>query len=134
MRESRSNWSHWIRRPTARTMDPARDGTASSPSAAVRPLPRTSRSSTSPRTASMSRGYTNPRICELWAAARSTPDAAKQDESYHELAKILNEDVPQVNLYSPNLVMVSTKRLDGGFKVHLNERETFMNVETWTLQ
>jgi len=79
-------------------------------------------------------GYTNPRIYELWAAARSTPDAAKQDESYHELAKILNEDVPQVNLYSPNLVMVSTKRLDGGFKVHLNERETFMNVETWTLQ
>ena len=79
-------------------------------------------------------GYTNPRIYELWAAGRSTPDAAKQDESYHELAKILNEDVPQVNLYSPNLVMVSTKRLDGGFKVHLNERETFMNVETWTLQ
>ena len=57
-----------------------------------------------------------------------------QDEIYHELAKILNEDVPQANLYSPNLVMVASKRLGGGFDIHLNERETFMDVETWTLR
>jgi peptide/nickel transport system substrate-binding protein len=79
-------------------------------------------------------GYTNPRIFELWAQGRATADPAKQDEIYHELAKILNEDVPQANLYSPNLVMVATKRLGGGFDVHLNERESFMDVETWTLQ
>ena len=66
------------------------------------------------------------------AAPRPTP--AKQDEIYHELAKILNEDVPQANLYSPNLVMVASKRLGGGFDIHLNERESFMDVETWTLQ
>jgi ABC-type transport system substrate-binding protein len=78
-------------------------------------------------------GYTNPKIFELWAAGRATADPAKQDEAYHELAKILNEDLPQLNLYAPNLVMVATKRLGGGFKVHLNERETFMNVETWEL-
>ena len=77
--------------------------------------------------------YSNPRIFELWAEGRATADAAKQDELYHELAKILNEDVPQANLYSPNLVMVATKRLGGGFDIHLNERETFMDVETWTL-
>ncbi len=79
-------------------------------------------------------GYTNPRIFELWAEGRATADPAKQDEVYHELAKILNEDVPQANLYSPNLVMVASKRLGGGFDVHLNERESFMDVETWTLQ
>jgi peptide/nickel transport system substrate-binding protein len=79
-------------------------------------------------------GYTNPRIFELWAEGRSTSDPAARDAAYHELATILNEDVPQANLYSPNLVMVATKRLGGGFDIHLNERETFMDVETWTLE
>ncbi len=78
--------------------------------------------------------YRNPRIFELWAQGRSTADAAAQDEIYHELAKILNEDVPQANLYSPNLVMVASKGLGGGFDIHLNERETFMDVEAWTLE
>ena len=77
-------------------------------------------------------GYTNSRIFELWAEGRATADPTKQDEIYHELAKILNDDVPQANLYSPNLVMVATKRLGGGFDIHLNERESFMDVETWT--
>ncbi len=79
-------------------------------------------------------GYTNPRIFELWAEGRATADPAKQDELYHELAKILNEDVPQANLYSADLVMVASKSLGGGFDIHLNERESFMDVETWTLQ
>ena len=50
------------------------------------------------------------------------------------MAKILNEDVPQANLYSPDLVMVASKRLGGGFDIHLNERESFMDVEAWTLE
>jgi peptide/nickel transport system substrate-binding protein len=79
-------------------------------------------------------GYTNPRIFELWADGRATADPAEQDAIYHELAQILNEDVPQANLYSPDLVMVASKRLGGGFDIHLNERETFMDVETWTLE
>jgi peptide/nickel transport system substrate-binding protein len=79
-------------------------------------------------------GYTNPKIFELWAQGRATADTAKQDEIYHELAKILNDDVPQANLYSADLVMVASKRLGGGFDIHLNERESFMDVETWTLQ
>jgi ABC-type transport system substrate-binding protein len=79
-------------------------------------------------------GYTNPRIFELWAEGRATADAAAQDTIYHELAKILNEDLPQINLYSPNLVMVASKRLGSGFDIHLNERESFMDVEAWTLE
>jgi peptide/nickel transport system substrate-binding protein len=78
--------------------------------------------------------YKNPRIFELWAEGRSTADPAEQDAIYHELAQILNEDVPQANLYSPDLVMVASKGLGGGFDIHLNERETFMDVETWTLE
>jgi peptide/nickel transport system substrate-binding protein len=78
-------------------------------------------------------GYTNPKIFELWDKGKSTTDAAAQDAAYHELAKILNEDAPMLNLYADDLVQVFTKKLGGGFKIHLNERETFMNVETWTL-
>lgn len=78
--------------------------------------------------------YTNPRIFELWNAARAEPDDAKRDELYHELALILNTDLPMIHLFAPNLVMVSTKGLGGGFAVHLNERESFMNSEAWTLE
>jgi peptide/nickel transport system substrate-binding protein len=78
-------------------------------------------------------GYQNPRIFELWAAGRATSDPAQRDVAYKELATILNEDVPQANLYSPDLVMVASKSLGGGFDIHLNERESFMDVETWTL-
>ena len=87
-----------------------------------------------PTTGTTESGYINPRIFELWAEGRSTADPAEQDAIYHELAKILNEDVPQANLYSPDLVMVASKSLGGGFDIHLNERESFMDVETWTLE
>jgi peptide/nickel transport system substrate-binding protein len=79
-------------------------------------------------------GYTNPRIFELWADGVSTGDPAARDAIYHELALILNTDLPMVHLYSPSLVMASTDRLGGGFDIHLNERETFMDVNTWTLE
>lgn len=87
-----------------------------------------------PKDGTTESGYTNPRIFELWAEGRATADPAAQDAIYHELATILNTDVPQANLYSPNLVMVASKRLAGGFDIHLNERESFMDVETWTLE
>ena len=78
-------------------------------------------------------GYTNPQIFTDWATALASTDATAQDTAYHDLAKILNTDVPQINLYADDLIQAWTNKLGGGFKVHLNERETFMNVETWTL-
>lgn len=83
---------------------------------------------------SIQSGYTNPRIFELWDAGVSTVDPAARDEAYHELALILNTDLPMIHLYSPSLIMASTKGLGGGFDIHLNERESFMDVETWTLE
>ncbi len=79
-------------------------------------------------------GYTNPKIFELWDAGVATVDPAERDAAYHELALILNTDLPMVHLYAPSLVMVSDKDLGGGFDIHLNERESFMDVETWTLE
>jgi peptide/nickel transport system substrate-binding protein len=78
-------------------------------------------------------GYQNCEMMDLFAKARSVADPATRDELYHQIAKILNEDVPGLNLYSPNLVHVATKRLGGGFAVHVNHRESVMNVETWEL-
>lgn len=78
-------------------------------------------------------GYTNPQIFTDWATALGSTDPTVQDNAYHDLAKILNTDLPQINLYADDLVQSFTTKLGGGFKVHLNERETFMNVETWTL-
>jgi len=96
--------------------------------------PDKSRQYFNPDDPSIESGYTNPRVFELWAEGRSTADPAARDAAYHELARILNEDVPQANLFSPDLVMVAVKRLGGGFDIHLNERESFMDVETWTLE
>lgn len=78
-------------------------------------------------------GYQNCEMVELFAKARAVSDPAKRDELYHQIAKILNEDLPGLNLYSPNLVHVTTKRLGGGFAVHVNHRESVMNIETWEL-
>jgi peptide/nickel transport system substrate-binding protein len=95
--------------------------------------PDRSRQYFSPDDPTIESGYQNPRIFELWAQGRATSDPAQRDIAYKELATILNEDLPQINLYSPDLVMVASKRLGGGFDIHLNERESFMDVETWTL-
>jgi peptide/nickel transport system substrate-binding protein len=87
-----------------------------------------------PQAPNLQSGYTNPRIFELWAEGRASADPEVRDAAYHELAKILNTDLPQLHLYTPDLVMAASKRLGGGFDIHLNERETFMDVETWTLE
>jgi peptide/nickel transport system substrate-binding protein len=79
-------------------------------------------------------GFTDPRVLELFAEGRSSADPEARDAAYHELALLLNTELPMAHLYTPDLVMVATDRLGGGFDVHLNERETFMDVETWTLE
>jgi peptide/nickel transport system substrate-binding protein len=77
--------------------------------------------------------YTNPEIFKLFAQGEATTDPAQRDAAYHQLALILNTDVPNMELLSPNLVDGASKKLGGGFQVHLNDRETMMNVETWTI-
>ena len=113
-----------------------KSGTASSPSVAVRRCRRRSRSSTSRRLRTAPRcspATPTRRSSNSGQLALSTTDEAAQDAAYHELAKILNDDVPQVNLWADDLIQAYSKKLGGGFKIHVNERETFMNVETWTL-
>ena len=52
--------------------------------------------------------YTNPRIFELWTEGVPRP-MRQRDAVYHELALILNTDLPRSTCTRPDLVMVATK-------------------------
>ena len=38
--------------------------------------------------------YDNPEVCELYRKARSTPDEAVVKDTYEQIARILNDEVP----------------------------------------
>ena len=79
-------------------------------------------------------GYANCEFDALFVEARSVADPQKRDAIYARAAKIFNEDLPQLPLWTPDELHAATKRLGGGFSVHSDARKTFGNVETWTLQ
>ena len=78
-------------------------------------------------------GYLNCELDELFAKASQVTDLDERDEVYHEVARILNRDVPILPLWSRHDFHAATKRLGGGFKVYRDSRRTFSNIETWTL-
>jgi peptide/nickel transport system substrate-binding protein len=78
-------------------------------------------------------GFWTQEVADLWAAGRATADQAERDAAYNELGRILNDGMYMLHLYTPDLLMAATDRLGGGFDIHLNERDSFMDVETWTL-
>ena len=57
--------------------------------------------------------YCNKELGDLFAQGRGTPDVAKRKEIYHKVAKILNEDVPTVFLWSDNAIFGINKRITG---------------------
>lgn len=77
--------------------------------------------------------YTNCEVDKLFLEARATGDAKARDEVYHRIAKILNEDVVQISLWSPNDLHASSKKLGGGFQIYPDPKQQFTKVETWTL-
>lgn len=78
-------------------------------------------------------GYANCALDDAFLKGKATTVAADRDKYYHEAALILNSDEPALYLWSPYNLDVYPKGLGGGFAIHPNERETMMNVETWTL-
>ncbi len=78
-------------------------------------------------------GYLNCKLDELFVQASRTTALDQRDEVYHQVAKILNRDVPTLPLWSRHDFHAATKRLGGGFKVYRDSRRTFSNIETWTL-
>ncbi len=78
-------------------------------------------------------GYSNCEVDDLFVKARATGDAKARDEVYHRIAKILNDELPRIALWSPNDLHAASKKL-GGFKVYPDPKEQFTKVESWTLE
>jgi len=76
--------------------------------------------------------YTNPQLDELFKQGRATPDQTQRKKVYTDLAKMLNEEVPWIFLWSPNSIHAFNKRLVG-FKP-TSYANTFMwNAEEWSV-
>ncbi len=78
-------------------------------------------------------GYANCDVDDLFVKARGIGDRAARDEVYHQIAKILNDEVPRPALWSPNDLHAATKKLGGGFQIYPDPKQQFTKVETWTL-
>jgi peptide/nickel transport system substrate-binding protein len=77
--------------------------------------------------------YDNPEVCELYRKARSTTDEAVVAETYEEIARILNDEVPMGWLWQMKQIHAASDRLGGGFEIYPNARESFSRIETWEI-
>lgn len=77
--------------------------------------------------------YANCDLDDLYVEARSSPDDAVRAPVYAKIAKILNEDVPNLALWQTSSLDAYTERLGGTFAIFSNDRDTFFDVANWTL-
>ena len=77
-------------------------------------------------------GYYNCDLRHLFLKARTQVDPAAQDQTYHEAAKILNEDVPQLYLWQLAGVHAVNKRVQG-VQVPSFERYVTIDAANWTV-
>ena len=78
-------------------------------------------------------GYLDCEFDDLFVRASMTVDPQERDEVYGQAARMFNEALPQLPLWTPHDLHAATNRLGGGFTVHRDARRTFTNIETWTL-
>lgn len=74
--------------------------------------------------------YSNSQLDDLFKQGRATPDRTKRKQIYTQMAKILNEEVPWIYLWSPNSIHGLTKRLQG-FKPPSYATHIVWNAEEW---
>ena len=79
-------------------------------------------------------GYQNCALDDIFKKAQATGDPKQRDEIYHQAAKLLNEDVPQLPLWTANDLHAASKKLGGGFQIYGDPRRSFTKIETWTIQ
>lgn len=75
--------------------------------------------------------YSNPRVDALLAQARTEPDQNARKRDYAEVQRILAEDLPYINLFYFNNVMVYSRRVHG---LTLNPSGNFDFLRTAWLQ
>jgi peptide/nickel transport system substrate-binding protein len=76
--------------------------------------------------------YSNPTVDDLYAQGVATADQAERKRIYTEIAKILNEELPWIFLWSPNSLYAVSNRLQG-FAAPSYVDNKFWNAETWTV-
>ncbi|MEA2596041.1 MAG: peptide/nickel transport system substrate-binding protein, partial [Thermomicrobiales bacterium] len=76
--------------------------------------------------------YSNPQVDELYAQGRASNDPAERKRIYTELAKILNDELPWIYLWSQNSLYAASKRLQGFVPPSYTDNK-FWNAETWTV-
>ena len=76
--------------------------------------------------------YANCDLDAKFVAARSTGDAAEQKRIYDEIAEILNDEVMYGWLWAVANTHANSTRV-GGFTYYPNARESFSQIEKWTL-
>ena len=79
-------------------------------------------------------GYLNCDLDKAFKNARSTSDPAQVEAAYNEVARILNENLAQISLWTPFDLHASSKKLGGSFSVHGDPRSSFTKIETWEIQ
>ena len=76
--------------------------------------------------------YANPALDELYTQGRATNDLAERKRIYTEAAKILNEDVPTIFLWSPNSFFAVNQRVEGFMGPGYVDNRLW-NVEDWSV-
>jgi ABC-type transport system substrate-binding protein len=76
--------------------------------------------------------YANPKIDELYAKGRAVSDQAERKATYTEIAKILNDELPSIFLWSPNTNFAVNKRLVG-FEAPSYVNNRVWNAEDWSI-
>ncbi|WP_169738880.1 ABC transporter substrate-binding protein [Jiangella gansuensis] len=76
--------------------------------------------------------YCNPEVDRLFTEGRATTDPDERATIYQELSRILFDEVPNIWLYSPELVWVYTDRLQG-FEPIGDFATAFWNAAEWKL-
>ncbi len=76
--------------------------------------------------------YSNAQVDDLFKQGRSTTDNAQRKKIYTDLAKVLNEEVPWIFLWSPNSIHAHNKRLVG-FKPPSYATHLVWNAEEWSV-
>ncbi len=76
--------------------------------------------------------YSNPQVDELFKQGRAITDTTQRKQIYTKLAKILNDEVPWIYLWSPNSIHAYNKRLVG-FKPPSYATHLVWNAEDWSV-
>lgn len=76
--------------------------------------------------------YSNPQIDQLYAQGVATGDPAERKKTYTQIAKILNDELPWIFLWSPNSLYGYRDRLHG-FAAPSYTDNKLWNAETWSV-